>query len=263
MKVKIKYKLKHIKVVFYFIVVLSVLYINASVGVAQNPDACQGCHGNEYYVSMDESAHKNLDCLSCHPGFTAFPHPEQQVSGDELCGTCHGSVYLEYQESVHGQMGFGCNECHEGAHEIKATVHRDSRVHRLQEPETCARCHAGTVPYISYRDSFHGIGNYFGSEKNATCSDCHSAHLILNEDPRSSVHPDNVAETCAVCHGVAAKGFAQGREHFVIERTGYSAPMYWTLKFFTWLTIIVISLLIIHMLLELYRRLLNIGKERT
>jgi len=236
-----------------------VLVISVSVIAAE--DNCQSCHDQDYNNMIKASVHQNIACSSCHQGFDQFPHPEVNL-GSELCGTCHEGVYSDFQESVHSQLE--CSSCHEQAHQIMSVSNSEARMHRLQEVKACGDCHADSVPYTSYQDSFHGIGNYFGSMENAVCTDCHSSHLILKEtDARSTVHPDNVAETCANCHGIAAKGFAQGKEHFEITSTGYSAPMYWTLKFFTWLTIIVISLLIIHMELELYRRLLNIRlKER-
>jgi predicted CXXCH cytochrome family protein len=53
-----------------------------------------------------------------------------------------------------------------------------------------------------YATSVHGLRlNEFDDPKVATCSSCHRAHAIRPaSDPLSSVHPRNVARTCARCH---------------------------------------------------------------
>lgn len=243
-------------------VLLIILTICTAV-TAYAEENCHSCHGEEYRSTLEQSIHSQLSCSSCHVGFETYPHPKNDVNPKDPCSTCHSQIVEQYQQSVHGQFGHGCNICHENAHSILSTNNPVSKMHPLQEPETCGTCHKNSLPYTSYRDSFHGIANSLGSEKNATCADCHSSHLILTQsDPRSSVHEDNVAETCASCHGVAAAGFAQGKEHYEVTRTGYGAPMYWVMKLFTWLTIIVITLLVIHMELELYRRLINVRRRQ-
>ncbi len=249
------------KILFY--VMVAMIVISLQVVDARAEERCLTCHSEEISNSLKDSVHSQFSCTTCHQGYTdKLPHPARELTEIDTCGTCHSNVTEMYRESVHGQAGVDCTSCHEGPHEIKKTEDRLSSVHRLNEPETCAKCHEDSVPYRSYKESFHGIGNHLGSEKNATCTDCHTSHFMLPEtDSRSSVHQDNVADACAECHGVAAVGFAQGKEHFEFTSSGYGAPMYWTMKFFTWLTIIAVTLVIVHMELELYRRLRNILSE--
>src|SRR5206468_1179820 len=89
-------------------------------------------------------------------------------------------------------------------------------------PALCAKCHqAGQKAAIRYtgkqdhivehyRESIHGKGLLqSGLTVTANCEDCHSrvidgakiTHYELPAaDPRSSVNPANITETCAQCH---------------------------------------------------------------
>jgi cytochrome b subunit of formate dehydrogenase len=81
-------------------------------------------------------------------------------------------------------------------------------------PALCARCHrtgqkaavrysgSQTGVVADYLESIHGTGLLeSGLTVTANCADCHTAHGELpSRDPRSSVNPENVAETCAKCH---------------------------------------------------------------
>lgn len=233
-------------------------------------EQCMSCHENEatdIYVDqkkLEESVHGAFSCATCHVQITTFPHEGKASDANQSCNMCHGDAAKEYGDSIHGQLfaagntDLGCSSCHD-SHNVVPTSNPESPVHRLNVPATCASCHEGSVPVKSYADSFHGIANKFGSERTANCADCHGVHNILGpEDPNSMVAKANVPETCATCHNIAQPNFAVGPEHFEKKPYGDGAPMYWTLKFFTWLTIIVITLLIIHIELELYRRLKEI-----
>jgi cytochrome b subunit of formate dehydrogenase len=81
---------------------------------------------------------------------------------------------------------------------------------RLAEA-TCTPCHdslALTERYElpgerlrSYVDSYHGLKRKAGKIQVANCASCHGHHLVLpHTDPRSSIHPDNLRNTCAECH---------------------------------------------------------------
>ncbi|MCO5387667.1 cytochrome c3 family protein [Desulfosporosinus sp.] len=90
---------------------------------------------------------------------------------------------------------------------------------------TCTSCHKGLVT-DSYARSFHGKAVHLGSQKSASCADCHGAHDILGQDnPHSKVAKENIPETCASCHGEASSGFSEGEEHFELTPAGAGAPM--------------------------------------
>ncbi|MBO8167599.1 MAG: hypothetical protein H0Z35_00275 [Thermoanaerobacteraceae bacterium] len=252
----------------------------ASTDAAAKNQKCLQCHGNKdfsikhdgetipLYVDVEQyqqSIHGTNSCETCHADVQNIPH-KNVVYGEELerkidqrCQTCHGNVNKEYRDSIHGMLQAegketaGCSDCH-GSHNIRKKEDPLSLVNRTNITETCTKCHDGHIAE-SYAESFHGKAVSLGSTKAATCVDCHTGHSILGpEDPKSTVHKDNIPETCASCHNQAQPNFAEGVEHWTFEPDGPGKPMYYTLKFFTWLTIITIVLLIIHIELELFRR---------
>jgi cytochrome b subunit of formate dehydrogenase len=81
---------------------------------------------------------------------------------------------------------FLCGECHQEGTEVSLT--RDIPQDRVLE---------------NYSMSIHGTGLFRqGLTVTAVCTSCHTSHLILpHTDARSSIHEDNVAETCMQCHG--------------------------------------------------------------
>lgn len=174
------------------------------------------------------------------------------------CIQCHGDKVDKVQHSAHNFLS--CSSCHT---EIKGFPHPEgASLDKKEIVATCSTCHKGVVTE-SYSESFHGKAVHLGSQRAATCSDCHGSHDILGpENPASQVSKENIPKTCTNCHGVASPGFSQGSEHFQLLASGLGAPMYHTAKFFTWLTIIVITALVIHIELQLFHNLRIILRER-
>lgn len=100
----------------------------------------------------------------------------------------------------------------------------------LEMAQVCAVCHSDPkvladrqMPdaVASYVRSFHGKAALLGDHSTAGCVSCHvrageNAHLMLGPgDPRSSVHPDHVADSCrsTVCHPGADKSLANTAVH--------------------------------------------------
>lgn len=232
-------------------------------------DQCLTCHtystegkqsAADAAKAFAQSAHGQLACQACHEGQKAVPHPPGQAATEQVCEGCHQTQSNEYRQSVHGQRGIGCQSCHGNIHTFPVSATGNSPVARRQVATTCGRCHEGRVTE-SYRESFHGKAVALGSSQAATCVSCHGSHNILGPaDPRSAVAKANVPQTCAKCHREANANFAAGQEHFELAPEGSGLPMYYTFKFFTWLTILTITLLIIHMELELWRRLRDLRR---
>jgi hypothetical protein len=188
----------------------------------------------------------------------AAAEPKPQPSGprpmETSCVTCHlelDGAALEAArrgpEDVHFQKGLSCHDCHGGnpapglddpsiAHD-EAKGWKGKPV-RLQVPMLCARCHADAdfmkrfdpharVDQLSeYRTSVHGKRNAAGDEKAAVCIDCHGVHGIRPvADPRASVHPARVAETCARCHASEAvmKAYGLPTQQYADYRTSVHA----------------------------------------
>lgn len=148
-------------------------------------------------------------CIQCH----------KQLDGPALEPTKH-------LDDVHMLRGLSCNDCHggdpaKGGEDDPSAAHDErkgwkEKPTRLQIPLFCAKCHADAAymkkfnPAIrvdqlsEYRTSVHGQRNAKGDERTAVCIDCHGVHGIRAiKDPRSTVYPTKVADTCARCHNDA------------------------------------------------------------
>jgi len=157
-----------------------------------------------------ETPKQDSSCIGCH----------KQLSEAALEPTRH-------LDDIHFQRGLSCHDCHggdptKGGEDDPSAAHDErkgwkGRPTRLQIPNFCAKCHADAAymktfnPAIrvdqlsEYRTSLHGKRNAAGDDKTAVCVDCHGVHGIRAiKDPRSKVHPTQVADTCAHCHNDAA-----------------------------------------------------------
>ena len=150
----------------------------------------------------------------------------------DTCGKCHENVEQTYIRSVHGsavKRGVRdapvCTDCH-GEHAITAVKLAASRVAPANIPETCGQCHAAQrivtqykLPpnvFTTYVQSFHGLAMQGGNVTAASCASCHGVHDILpSSDPRSTINPQNLPQTCGKCHpGI---GTRLGKEFFRIH----------------------------------------------
>lgn len=158
------------------------------------------------------------------------PSPPGPRSSETSCVSCHKELdgtalepVRRAAEDVHFQKGLSCHDCHGGnpAAGFEGDIERahdetkgwTGKPARTGIPLFCARCHADAaymkrfnphtrVDQLSeYRTSVHGQKSAAGDQRVAVCVDCHGVHGIRAvSDPRSSVHPTRLAETCARCH---------------------------------------------------------------
>jgi predicted CXXCH cytochrome family protein len=158
----------------------------------------------------------------------AAQEAEAVAGGD--CVTCHatldgrlGDPVEAFASDVHAASGFGCVACH-GGDEHAGFAGMDPAKGFVGRPQgrelldVCGRCHSDAAfmrqydpslrvdQVTEYLTSVHGRRlRQFGDTLVATCSSCHPAHQIRPpSDPRSTVHPLNVAATCAGCHADTA-----------------------------------------------------------
>lgn len=192
---------------------------------SQLTSLCANCHGDVQHDFM-KGAHAPQDpslpevtCGSCHD-----VHRVQSPKGNrpemQVCGQCHGMEARHHGRSRHGQaadkgdaLAPHCTTCH-GAHDIHLRSDPNSTIAPMNIPMLCGTCHhEGTEVSINhdipqerilenYSQSIHGEGLFKrGLTVTAVCTSCHEAHDTLDHsDPRSSIHPDNVAGTCMKCH---------------------------------------------------------------
>jgi len=163
-------------------------------------------------------------------GIAALPAPAAaQQQRPESCAACHletgderlANPVKQFGEDIHSAKGFGCVACHGGDAREAGMEAMDpakgyiGKPERQQVVQVCGRCHSDArfmkqynpalrVDQVTeYATSVHGRRlREFGDPKVATCVNCHPAHSIKPpSDPRSSVHPLKVADTCGRCHG--------------------------------------------------------------
>ena len=153
------------------------------------------------------SAQTKNSCLDCH---SSLPEPL-------------GVTVETYSQNIHALKGLTCVDCHGGdatSDEPDKAMSRSAgwkgKIERKQIPVLCASCHADAErmkkynpglrvdQFQQYKTSVHGQKWSKGDSKVAVCTDCHGVHdLRAPSDPRSSVHPTNVATTCSHCHADA------------------------------------------------------------
>ncbi len=147
------------------------------------------------------------------------------------CQTCHLQLdepalkdpAVGFEHDVHDRPGLGCVACHGGdptaddPDESMSPKHGFKGAPKPGEiPKLCGTCHADeevirkfapnlpTDQLSQYLTSVHGKLNRKGDTKVATCISCHGVHgIYAASDPRSSVYPTRVVDTCAKCHADA------------------------------------------------------------
>jgi formate dehydrogenase gamma subunit len=225
----------------------------------------KGVHAHALFAEGNDDA---ASCTDCHGTHNIEPahhsnSPVNQYNIPETCGKCHADIVAEYSLSIHGEaLEAGipdaptCIDCH-GEHDIEPPSTELSPASRQQiSRSTCPRCHDDervmerygivTMRQASYMDSYHGLASAAGSSVVATCASCHGTHNILAvEDPKSSVHKDNLPATCAQCHPGAGPNFADGPVHIIPTDPEQKALGIVRLAYL-WLIAIVIGGMIVH-----------------
>ncbi len=147
------------------------------------------------------------------------------------CRTCHaqlddrlGEPAKQFADDIHATRGITCASCHGGDPGEEDMAKSMSRAKgyrgvptRKEIPQLCAKCHADgafmraynpslrTDQLSQYQTSIHGKRLAGGDTRVAVCSDCHGIHKIRPaSSPLSSVHPQQIPNTCGRCHGDAA-----------------------------------------------------------
>ncbi|CAH2032614.1 cytochrome c3 family protein [Trichlorobacter ammonificans] len=242
--------------------------------------SCERCHkkvNSEHFASVH--AAKDVTCANCHTDIhthTYWKNDKRKVV--EKCSQCHDKG-KEFQLSVHGKGvakgnpdSAACNDCH-NLHAISALGPKGSHAEREFHTKVCMKCHSDekmmarnkvfNVATKTYLDSYHGKNYRLGfPEKVAGCSDCHTAHAVLpHTDPQSSVHPNNLVQTCANCHAKATPLFTKFYSHGEHSNREKYPILYYTFIGMTGLLLGTFIVFWIHSLLWMFRGFIE-NRER-
>jgi cytochrome b subunit of formate dehydrogenase len=216
---------------------------------SQKAAVCTDCHGS----------HEILDAKDSKSPIFKFNVPQ-------TCGKCHDTISKEFQWSIHGTalakgnwQAPACTDCH-GIHSIKAHTDPNSPVSAQNVAQvTCARCHEGVRlsqefgvagrRETTYLASYHGLASKLGSQVVANCASCHGTHSIFpSTDPRSTIHPSHLAQTCGQCHPGVTEKFAASKVHVDAPLSADigSKAVRWIRKFYLGMIFAVIGGMLLH-----------------
>jgi len=218
--------------------------------------SCSDCHGSH-------------GVQSAKGGHSSTTH--EAVS--KTCGKCHSDVQGVYDASVHGQAFRAgakgapvCTDCH-GEHNILAPSEAGSLVNPARvSTATCGRCHGDErlaaryalpkdkIP--SFEDSYHGLAARGGAQTVANCGSCHGVHNILpSMDPKSTIHPKNIGQTCGRCHAGVGDRFAMGKVHISAASGDEHPAVRWIRLAYLVLIPLTIGFMIVHNGLDLVAKM--------
>lgn len=183
---------------------------------------CQSCHADQA-KELATSVHadgKEHPCTSCHGNaHEIFPKTDARsavypLNIPKTCGNCHGNpalakkyglpnVYSMYVDSIHGfalskeglLVAANCQSCH-GSHHILSHKNPESPTYKTKIADTCGSCHAKIE--AEYSAGIHGKAVAAGNLKAPVCSDCHTAHAIL--EPTEADFRMQSTPICGSCH---------------------------------------------------------------
>lgn len=221
---------------------------------------------------VEEGSDLAPGCEKCH-GIHNIKNRIQEgskisaINLPNTCEECHAKETKEYKESIHWiavkkgvRESPTCNDCH-SEHSMTAinTVDKREDIKKMQE-QTCLQCHQNLIlsarygidgdVATNYQDSYHGLAVMRGDEDAAMCIDCHGMHKILPDyHLESSIHPNNVTQTCAECHPGATVTFSQSYSHAGTkdEKARFIENIVTTIYF--WLIVIVVGGMVVHNLI--------------
>jgi cytochrome b subunit of formate dehydrogenase len=245
----------------------------------KHKDAPEGKHErlevvNEQIDSFMDSIHAqpskldqsrtNATCYDCHDAHNigelgSIQRAEKRLKNPEVCGRCHEEQLAAYRTSDHGkalEKGDSetavCSDCH--------------TTHAIDSPETdkakraitknCGDCHEDAQR--TYFASYHGQVHRLGYTNTAKCHDCHGSHEIKGkDDPTSEIHTNNRLENCRVCHEGANENFLTFWPHGDADDKENYAGLWFAKRFMQALIFGVMGFFWIHVLLWLYRELMD------
>lgn len=241
---------------------------------------CGRCHDNAlktFHNSihgklLEKGDTRSASCSDCHGNHAiqSVKDPNSKLNREhlpEVCIKCHSSIVPDYEHSQHS-IAFKqgnpkapvCIDCHSAISHDNAPA--STRDFALLMVNKCSSCHEKQAP--TYRDTFHGQATAFGYKPAATCADCHTPHKNLPQsNPASSVHKDNIVQTCATCHTNATASFATFNPHAEPDNPEKGFWIYIVKTFMSWLLLSVFGFFGIHTILWFQRSIVALIRGET
>ena len=232
----------------------------AAKGGIYTAATCNDCH------SVEGTAHKIYSAGDPVSPVNHFNIPT-------TCGQCHRGIENDFWDGIHGILvkrgetsAPVCTHCH-GEHGIISPSDSRSPVSRARVAEaTCTPCHESTTLNERYGlpagriarfvDSYHGLKSKAGDLHVANCASCHGVHRILpSSDPTSTIHPDNLQNTCGECHPGISTELAATPIHGIDGEDIRSPIADIVEKVYILAIIVIIGLMIIHWIIDLVRQI--------
>lgn len=213
---------------------------------------------------LDESR-TNATCYDCHDAHNvgelgSIQRAEKRLKNPEVCGRCHEKQLAEYRTSDHGKAVLEkgdsksavCSDCHT-THAIAAP---ESDTAKRAITKNCGDCHEDAQR--TYFASYHGQVHRLGYTNTAKCHDCHGGHEVKDkDDPTSTIHANNRLENCKNCHTDANENFLSFWPHGDADDMEAYPALWWAKRFMQGLIYGVIAFFWVHVLLWLYRELVD------
>ncbi len=244
----------------------------------------QSVHGH----AVANGSEKAAVCTDCHGAHDILDakdpkSPIFKFNVPLTCGKCHEQISKEFRQSIHGTaVAQGnwqapvCTDCH-GIHSIKSHTDPSSPVSAQNLAQaTCGRCHEGVRlsqefgiqgrRATTYLASYHGLASRGGSQIVANCASCHGTHSIFpSSDPRSTIHPSNLAKTCGQCHPGVTEKFTAAKVHVDAPLSADigSKAVRWIRSFYLGMIFAVIGGMLLHNFIIWRSKLIAKRKEQN
>jgi cytochrome b subunit of formate dehydrogenase len=139
---------------------------------------------------------------------------------ESACTDCHDLDPAAFEKTVHGSLS--CTDCHTGtAPDLKKGLPHEGDPAKVD----CATCHEDAVNHL--KASVHGKPVFTQISGKPACQTCHGPihELMSRDDPSSSIHPGQIAITCAQCHA-SPKIAKQAGVHLIQPLAAYQASVH-------------------------------------
>ncbi|HEX7439105.1 MAG TPA: cytochrome c3 family protein [Caldimonas sp.] len=217
----------------------------AAAGAPALKDKCLGCHddpkmkaedGKSVAVIADDfarSAHRKLDCSTCHDAALAVKHPQNPLGAvkPQVCQECHSDEFKAIAGSIHGRRSSGekaikdCMGCHDSLHQVRKEGDPASTLSPVNQIKTCGGCHQEMM--ANYERSEHArallkSGLVVGAP---SCSSCHGKHDIHSKtETTATTNHANIPQTCGKCHSGILREWQESAHGALWKKAGDGKP---------------------------------------